>query len=307
MGDAKELSPEEKLIYSLVDTYDKLNSETPSSYVIFNDEFTMVKEFFVEVCHADLCSPYKVSPGYTTLLTAMPKVDELSNQYINWLIAGPFRSMQDKISIHEYADSYYIKCSRLAEWPANVLYNFCIATRVPIEKPDYLYVWKSLMDHGVDVNLAFALSPYTYAGLNTPIQSPGPVCNNHMWFDSASSIINITKGTFDPNGVSKPSFFAKPTACSPTNVIWGLMDVEEQKLIGGKTPLEINELLGLTKVPEVDDAVFEAEQAKKAAEQKAKAHEEFLKWKKKLAAMANNLQPVNFAHIPFEQIKLGAN
>lgn len=174
----------------------------------------MVKDFFTRICHADM---KYVSPGFDHLVTAVPKPDELAIAYQQMLINGPFRAFSDLIGLHCIGDNYYLLCSNLGKWPANVLYNFCIASRVPIERPQFLPYWKELVDQGFEKTLAFLLSYST----NGKPWSKGngreyPVCN-HLWLDTASDWKNILSGEMIR---MNPPFKEYPKGCEPCNVIW---------------------------------------------------------------------------------------
>lgn len=242
-GHMADNSPEYELISKLLSTYDDLGEEDGvSSWVMFNNDFTQVSEHFNRICHAEM---RQASPGYDTLITACPNSDELSIKYIEWLAVGPFRAYQDKISLEQVSPGLYIiRCSDLANWPANVLYNYCIATRVPIEFPKHLVSWKKMLDEGFDPSLAFALAPYRFQGLDEPIKSTGAT-KEHLWFDFSANTRNIIAGTFDWSHVSGHMFKDHPDECTPTNTIWGVLEPEDRAQMAGKTPRELCEFFGL--------------------------------------------------------------
>ena len=217
--------------------------ERPSSWGTFGDGFSDVIIRLNVVCHAMMSYTPK---GADTLLTACPKRDKLSLDYINWLIRGPFRSYQDKISLEKHGKDYIIRCANLGEWPANILFNFCVATRVPIEHRAILERWGKLVDAGCDENLAGALSWYAVTDLDTKLGSMVDYYNrsNHFWYDRPAKLENIVYGLFESSKVSV-SFKLKPNAVAPSNVIWGHHIPTNRD----KTVREIQDELGLAPVP----------------------------------------------------------
>lgn len=202
-----------KNLPQLFKSYPNLSSGMPSSYFLWSDEPPVTADFFTKVCHADM---NMLSPGFDHLVTACPKSDEISLAYQQMLIHGPFRALSDLIGLHKVGDNYYLLCSELGKWPANVLYNFCIASRVPLEYPDYLPYWAELVQAGYDQTLAFLLS-YSVRGDSSQKYRDFPR-QNHLWVDPASNWRNILTGEMVKMA---PSFKDYPKGCNPCNVIWG--------------------------------------------------------------------------------------
>lgn len=154
------------------------------------------------------------------LITAVPKTDERSLTYQRMLMHGPFKAFSDLISLECVDGNYFFLLSELDKWPANVLYNFCIATRVPIEISHLLPQFGALIEKGYDPTLAFLLS-YSCNGVPFKEERSYPYNRGHFWFDTSSDWTRILSG--DMTEMSVP-YSKKPSACSPTNKIWGNSD-----------------------------------------------------------------------------------
>lgn len=199
----------------LFQTYPNLKDTSPSSWIQWGEG--IVKSYHSKVCHQDM---EWQGPGYDELVTAVPKNDEVSLEYIRMLIRGPFRSVSDLIKLDRIKTNYYLHCLSLSKWPANVLFNFCIASRVPIEFEYLLSPWAKRCELGFDPMLSFLLT-YSYGAIDG-VQSnertfkfdrPG-----HLWFDAASSWSALLSGVMEKQ--SKP-YKTNPGDCKPTNIIWG--------------------------------------------------------------------------------------
>lgn len=203
----------EKELKSLFNSYPQLNLSGPSSWVLWSGAKS--QSYIQHACHARLKYEDK---AWDNLITAVPKTDELSLEYLRMLVRGPFRSMSDLIKLDRIKDNYYLHCMSLDKWPANVLMNFCIASRVPIEFAFLLKPWAKRCDAGFDATLAFLLA-YSYGNKDkTKIRGFDIQRSGHMWIDAASNWENILCG--EMVGLSE-SFKSHPHQCTPTNNIWG--------------------------------------------------------------------------------------
>lgn len=169
--------------------------------------------------------------GYDYLVTAVINPDKLTLKYLRMIIHGPFKAFSDLISLVRVKDNYYIQCSELDKWPANVLFNFCIATRTPWEFPKQIEGWSTLCEAGYPEMLAFLLS-HSMGGKPFKIKRQFPDSGHH-WFDPASDWHNILNGTPD---LTCESYHKSPTSCTPSNVIWGkskdhevILDLDDEK------------------------------------------------------------------------------
>lgn len=196
---------------SFFKTYDTLNDVRPSSWIVWKDEDEKSVLFAKEACHANMTE----SVGFDNLITAMPNSDPISIAYQKMLLNGPFQAVSDMINIGYIPNKYYIHCTDLEKWPSNLLFNYCIATRVPIEHAELLPLWSELTLKGYDPTLAFLLSYTTRGSVDNSRSFPNLV---HFWFDSASDWRRILKG--DPTRLSR-MYKTNPSDCTPCNVLWG--------------------------------------------------------------------------------------
>lgn len=235
----------EEYLPKMFSSYSELNGDDEvSSWIVWSNETDKVKIQLNEVCHAKLWSH---DPGFTDLITAVPVADEVSLAYLRMLIHGPFKAMGDLISLEQQGEYHYLHCSDLDKWPANVLYNFCIASRVPIEHEYLLAGWHTLCKQGYDQVLAFLLS-YSYGGnLKAKKRDFPNLC--HFWFDPSSNWKCILSGSCD---TSEVSFKKNPKRSIPCNVIWG-KDPDAYRM-SAKSNQQISDLHGLAvevlKIPE---------------------------------------------------------
>jgi hypothetical protein len=159
-------------------------------------------------------------PGFDHLVTAYPDQSLNAMRYVRMLMHGPFKAFGDLISLKQHKHRTYIQVDDLGKWPANVLFNFCIASRVPVEYPQLLGRWVELVKAGYPEVLAFLLS-YSTDGKPFKVSREFP-SRNHFWFDPPAEWTKIMAGTPD---LDAPSFKDSPFAMLPTNQIWGKSDV----------------------------------------------------------------------------------
>ena len=196
----------------MINAYGRMDSCTPSSFFLVSDDKEVpIFSKTLDVCHARMC--YAKKGTYDTLVTAVPHRDKAAIAYLKMLITGPFKSMADLISLATHEGEYYLRCDRLGLWPANVLYNFCIATRVPIEFRKQLDAWYGNVQEGAHPILAFLLQffPFTNGRRHTTVYA------NHLWFDSDCDWLNIINGTWQSSALDYKS---EPAAVRPCNSIW---------------------------------------------------------------------------------------
>jgi hypothetical protein len=162
--------------------------------------------------------------GYDFLVTAVPNSDKVSLAYLRMLIHGPFKSVSDLISLVRVKDQYYLQCSDLEKWPAPLIFNFCVASRAPIEFEDQLDHWWSLVKEGYPEMLGFLLS-HSCGGNNFKWERTFPESGHH-WFDPQSDWKRIMDGNPDLTGYRYDKY---PASVTPSNVIWGVS--EDYKII----------------------------------------------------------------------------
>lgn len=236
---------------SLFETYKTASKITPSSWFVWDDK--NVHRYYNNVCHAALAfdtRTYEPFTGLTDLVTCVPQSDNTSVAYQKMLIHGPFRSLSDVISLECENGNYYIHCQDLSRWPSNVLMNYCIATRIPTEYPQYLKMWYELCKDGYNPTLAFLLSYSTEGKWNNARSFP---IANHFWLDPASDWKRIING--DMTATTEGSFFKSSSGTIPCNVIWGKSQdyVKIRKMLNE----DISKYFGLPIVPQVAPKLIE--------------------------------------------------
>lgn len=241
----------------LVKTYPALSVHMPSSWFVYNNDGKF-KLRLNQACHAYMVED---GVGWDDLITAVPVQDEIAIAYLRMLISGPFKAFSDLIALKNHTtivydvetdketvtSHSYLHITSLEDWPANVLYNFCIATRVPTEHEVLLPEWFRLVKLGYNPTLAFLLSYSTngkpYHG-NRSFLSKG-----HYWHDQMASWARIIKG--DMVAMSKP-FKTNPTQSRPTNKIWGV-DTDQRQAFAKMTDEAIAGVFGLPIEPPAAD------------------------------------------------------
>lgn len=212
---AELIPPSEVSLKHLISSYPYLKDTSPSSWFVWSDTGDPPLIMKTQsVCHADM--RYH-GAGYDHLVTAVPKKDRLGLKYIRMLLAGPFRAFSDLISLKQLKDDYYLQVDGLDKWPANVLFNFCIASRAPIEFDHLFERWDVLCHAGYPEMLAWLLS-YSTGGKSFKGSREFPQ-QNHFFIDPATNWRNVLAGT--PNLAGSP-FKTAPLGITPSNVIWGL-------------------------------------------------------------------------------------
>lgn len=212
---ADDFNPPEAALKQVLSSYPYLTETNPSSWCVWSDSPYLPPLFKLQqVCHADM-RWHKI--GYDHLVTAFPKTDKLSLKYIRMLISGPFRAFSDTISLKKLKDQYFLQVDQLDKWPANVLFNFCIASRGPIEFEHLLKYWNQLIWDGYPDVLAFLLS-YSTDGQAFKKERKFPQ-NNHFFIDPASNWRHVLNGT--PN-MDVKSYKEGPHGITPSNSIWGV-------------------------------------------------------------------------------------
>ncbi|OYV41142.1 MAG: hypothetical protein B7Z80_02700 [Rhodospirillales bacterium 20-64-7] len=210
-----------------------------SDWVVFNEDRSKVRYHHSQACHDQMV--YSSEANCDMMFTGMPNTDDLSRKFIDYLIRRPYNSMSDLITV-EQSDSgkMFIRCSQLDKWPANVLFNFCIASRIPIEFRFQLERWQRWMEMGFDESLALILAfKFGHVGINQTLDPPSTF-SQHLPFDTTLCWSSFIKG--EMSKISPHSYKDKPSACSPGNVIWGKSPPDERESTLGKTPLELAEI-----------------------------------------------------------------
>jgi len=249
---------EEAIIRNLVHFYPVMSKEHPASWAVFSDDLEHVEHFNLKPCHAVMYD--HDSFVYDQLITAVTSSRPIDIEFLKYLIHGPYHQFNDRISIETIDEDYFIRCRDLSTWPANVLYNFCIATRVPIEFPHFIDDWWKLNRADVDPGLAFLIvcrntygnhrvPPDPWSWKLTDLYCPG----GHFPFDAVSRWDTWIKGVPLLKSYSA-NFKDNPSGVTPSNTIWGKETPEAANALVGKTVKELSEHFGL-----IESAVVEQE------------------------------------------------
>jgi len=243
----------------LVKLYPKMEKHFPASWIYFSQkEGIKPCEQLQEPCHVEMIS--SKSNTWDEMITAFPHTDSLSVEYLKMLGRGPFQAYRDVFSVQKLGEANYIHIIELDHWPANVLYNFCIATRVPLEHNYLMPHWGQLCEKGYDPTLAYMIS-WSKAGSDKFSKTGRPFPPyGHYWHDNTADWSRILKGDF-----LKPSssFRESPKSCRPTNVIWGT-DFETNGKLKKMTDEEILDFFQMpVKPPEQEDPAPIPKKAKK--------------------------------------------
>lgn len=210
---------------AVVATYCELDSSHCASFGVYSENGVHTQISGGDVCHADMRQwPANL---YDHLITAYP-----TNMYDNvsldvWLRFFDFmqnvlyRKWKDQIHLEQGDGEYYIHVSDLDKIPANVLFNLCICSRAPIEKPEAILNWVKLCDEGLHPAIAFSLCQthdmFMLNGADKKVYGLG--LGNHHWpFDTTVGLSALVSGETATHSVSYKEY---PAGCTPTNIIWG--------------------------------------------------------------------------------------
>lgn len=256
----RPLTPEQELAKKIIAMYPELDAAHPTSYVLFTNDFTSIKETLKYVCHAPMVYAAK---GFDRLITAVPNKSDAALLYLRWLIIGPFHRWAKYLEIKKLGSDYYILINDLRNVPANVAYNFCIATRVPIEWPGVLANWYTLIGAGCPPSLAFLCA----MRVDMPLRivdsqvdknqdSKNPLqwelkfllpLTGHFWLDPTSDWYLVLAGEPDPAKLSPP-YKERPDKSRPCNLIWGF---GSKTLSTDLTHKTVAEVMAFFSTPEV--------------------------------------------------------
>lgn len=213
----------EAAIEALVGSYPQLTTMLPSSWVSLHNldpDLHIIR--LNDICHAGI--KYLENPqSYHECLLAVPESDYLSLQYLDYLINIQFKQFTKYITLKQYFGDHYIHVTGLNEFPANAFYNFCIATRTPIENMPTLKQWANLVKLGLDPSLAMLIAGFgspdqKITSLDDVMEMDGVPNTNHWWFDINLSWKNLIQA--EPGNMSGP-YCKDPKSCMPSNIMWG--------------------------------------------------------------------------------------
>lgn len=229
-------------IAKLVGKYTHTTSMRPSTWLVASDDFAKTNIHDGECCHAMM--RYAEAGWIDTLITAVPKSDEVSLAYLRGLIDTLFKNFSDRIQLLQdtESDCWYLKCTNLDRFPANVLFNFCIASRAPIEYPGVVTKFGELVAGGLPVNFAILLSRYHISDIvgsdiwTYKVTTSSTVESHHFFLNPTSDWLSILGGNPDKKKF-RGNYKKYPASGTPANIIWG--HTADPRNWEGKTILEI--------------------------------------------------------------------
>jgi hypothetical protein len=248
----------------VVKSYDKISFSAPCSFVVLNDKEEFVQKYRLYVCHAPLRN---IEPNVAhEIITSFPKAQALDIEYFNWLLQVPFKSIQEHVKFEQTEEGeYYIRIINLDKIPANLLFDFCIASRTHVEFPKMIEYWGMLCKVGVHPSLAFVVSAYIRGqyGNNAPKCDPMnwsfseiSVPVGHFWFNATCDWDRIFKGT--PGDLSKLSYKKNTGSSTPCNIVWGTDTTKKINVYRKKTVRELSILIGFDEIKKVDPEIIMA-------------------------------------------------
>ena len=240
-------------IDTMVESYPRLNGSHPSSWFHVKKDGTIQHEFILQACHAAMS--YRAAKGCMEIYTVLLNKHPGSMDYINALLTGPFRAFADKIAIetHEESGEFYAHLTALDSWPANVMFNFLVASRVPIEKMDILECWNWLVAAGVDKHLALLVSGHNIGEIEGKIpwefrMVTAAYNKGHFWLNTpASNWKRVMTGDVNVKNCHDPYYVGGGT--TPCNVIWDQCDRAEWQKLTAMNVTELSAYFGLNGPP----------------------------------------------------------
>lgn len=195
------------LIKRVVDGYaGMISPASPCVFGLQSNDGKHVNFIGIRVCHAQL--NYQNRALYDQLITSYPGTDL---KFFEYLKENLFRKWSEFINIEQYLDTdqYYIRVTYLDKVPAKVVYNFCIASRLPYEMPLSTAKWHKYVDRGIDPGFAFCA-----IAVQDSAERSG-----HWAIDNTSDPKLVMSGS--PMLDKENGSYKSDGSCTPCNVIWG--------------------------------------------------------------------------------------
>lgn len=234
--------PTDKTLLEAVDTITQKN---------LNLDYGHRAAFATHDAKADKWETFPVAPCHYDIRTRRgDTVDQILSvvvegpkhrRYQEMLLAGPFRAIADKVAIYPSPNKElaYLHLTQLDQVPAQMVYNYLIATRFSWEFEEVIDKWLPWADAGYDPVLSYLYAADTVLGY----------FNGHVWFDKSSSWKQILAGDMT---AEKISYMASPSSCTPCNSIWGH---ENGRQRAGLNLEELHEKFGLAKKVEEPEQI----------------------------------------------------
>jgi len=233
-----QLQSRDEAVSEIIKSYLKLNKANPSSYALINEDGLAISQT-LEACHYKMAFNLTRRNYWQGLITAYPVKKDLDLEFFQELLVPLYSNWSSCINLKSKDGHYYIEVTDLDKVPANALYNFCIASRIPIEFRTNLILWDKLRKSGLTSRQAFA-SCKCILPASTPISKLLDVevlapfdwtSFGHWPFYISAKLDRLTKT--GPSDLSV-SYYESPGASAPCNSIWGesqdLMDLKGNTL-----------------------------------------------------------------------------
>lgn len=185
--------------------------DTPTFYVLWGVDGKNTSSHYNEACHASLMN--QKGGVYDELVTRTGPTTPQNQTYLQGLLNGPFKNFAQYVTLHDG----YLHVQQLDKWPAKVLFNFCIATRLGMEYPsiveklDQADPIKDLVekmsagksDFPFNFNSNHLFFSFEHGYWNQHPSDPGRILSGDMNIDPAAS-----------------TYKQYPRYCRPCNTIW---------------------------------------------------------------------------------------
>lgn len=215
------MSNKAALIRAIVDSYENINPYSCCSYGFVTNDDNLSIRHLLHVCHARLT--LSIHSEYDQLLTSFPVKDDVDLKFFDFMKNVLYRKWSKYIHLEQTKDEkFYIRIDRLSEVPANIVMNFCICSRIVVERRWVLNNWHKLVLKGVHPSFALAVCRCSADFekedfLDQTIKSAGSDFEHWPFYLVADMNLLITA---DPINISS-NFKSSPGAALPTNVLWG--------------------------------------------------------------------------------------
>lgn len=164
---------------------------------------------------------------FDQLITSYNAVDVHWFTFFDFLVTYPFKQWANIIHLEQTSEGqYYIRVSDLSAIPNDVLYNFCIFTRVPWEFPRETKVWEGHVKTGMHPCFAFAVCRANPKDSVIAVFLAGN--SNHWPIDMMVNLERFVQCT----PVSRNIPYKTSNHCIPCNVMWGSTSLHLKSLQG---------------------------------------------------------------------------
>lgn len=216
------------MIRAIVESYPELLKCVPAkgphrcSYGVISNDGQKEDIRPNSICHMSLTGGWAVpveDGAFDQLFTSYPATDVHWFTFFDFLVGHLFKKWAHVIHLEQTPDGHhYIRISDLSAIPADILYNFCIFTRVPWEFHEDVVEWEKLVRLGMHPGFAFAVcrvGTHDDGRVHTIFHGGN---NNHWPIDNTVDIRRLVSATPEHR---ETSYKSSRRACIPCNVMWG--------------------------------------------------------------------------------------